>query len=153
MLVGVTGRLDGFQEKLLVKLMFGLLVLLEGLMLGRLRVYRLRLRVAFARLHGELELAVERGLRDLVGGKEVVIVRQIDGIASLILVGDGKVAVPDVLWQFSVLAESRPYCVLQSLEAFREFPYSLGDLLARDLESEPLLGHDRFGFVEHFNQL
>jgi len=85
-------------------------------------------------------LASESVFSNFIGGLEIFVVRDIDDVTGIILVLESILVGEDQLF-LGLLAPShlRLYLRFQGFKGFREFPYSLCDGPANELEGELLL--------------
>jgi len=91
-------------------------------------------------LHLELELSTQCFVSDLVSGVKILVVRDIDNITSIILVGKCVlVGKNQVFLSLLTLGHLRLYLRFQGFKGFWEIPYSLCDGPANELEGKLLL--------------
>ena len=96
--------------------------------------------LAWSWFHLKLELATKGIISDFVSSVKIFIVRNIDDITSIVLVLECILVCKDQVF-LGLLAPShlRLYLRFQGFKGFREFPYSLCDGPANELEGELLL--------------
>lgn len=87
--------------------------------------------LALSWLHIEFQLISETGLSHLVSGEEVLIVRNVDHIASIVSVGDGKCILLDHFLHVA-LRHLCFYYLFQSIKVVRNLTDSLCDVLRVD---------------------